>query len=253
MQELNHRNSTGLLVAVVGVAASVFWCGTIDSAAQIISANVDFSYVVRRAEARAREPFIPPDRNVPECLRRDRLNEAQYQQIHFRHERALWAADGLPFRLEFFHPGDVYQDPVHLSEFSAGYVQPIRFVQDFFRYGQLRLPQLPADTGYAGFRILHQLNTPAKWDELGAFLGGTYFRLLGKGQRYGQYARGLALDCGEPDRPEEFPLFTDWWIAKPSPGSSRVHAIALLDSASATGAYEFKIVPGRTTIAEIQA
>ena len=28
-------------------------------------------------------------------------------------------------------------------------------------------------------------------------------------------ARGLALDCGEPDRPEEFPIFTDWWLGKP--------------------------------------
>ena len=29
------------------------------------------------------------------------------------------------------------------------------------------------------------LNEPGKWDEIGAFLGASYFRLLGKGQRYG--------------------------------------------------------------------
>ena len=62
---------------------------------------------------------------------------------------------------------------------------------------------------------LNQLNETDKWDELGAFLGASYFRLLGKGQCYGPSARGLALDCGEPDRPEEFPIFTDWWLGKP--------------------------------------
>jgi len=42
------------------------------------------------------------------------------------------------------------------------------------------------------------LNQPGQLDELGAFLGASYFRLLGKGQHYGESARGLALDCGEP-------------------------------------------------------
>ena len=64
--------------------------------------------------------------------------------------------------------------------------QPIRFVQDFFNYRKLHIQnQIPANTGYAGFRVLYPLNEPDKWDELGAFLGASYFRLLGKGQRYG--------------------------------------------------------------------
>ena len=40
------------------------------------------------------------------------------------------------------------------------------------------------------------------WTNWALSLGASYFRLLGKGQTYGQSARGLALDCGETDRSE---------------------------------------------------
>lgn len=227
---------------------------TTSGISEITSAEIDFDYVTQRAQERAAHPYAAPHRNLPVYLRPEKLSAAEYRQIHFRHNRALWAGDHLPFRLEFFHPGYLFQDPVHLNEFTPGYVQPIGFVPDFFRYGGLRLPQQPpSDMGYAGFRILYRLNEPGKWDELGAFLGGSYFRLLGKGQRYGQSARGLALDCGETKRAEEFPLFTDWWIGKPLPNTTLLHAFALLDSVSCSGAYEFYINPGKTTVAEIQA
>ena len=132
--------------------------------------------------------------------------------------------------------------------------QPVRFVPDFFDYRSLHLPaEIPANTGYAGFKVLNQLNTPGKWDELGAFQGASYFRLLGQGQVYGMSARGLALDCGEDGRPEEFPIFTDWWLGKPQQDDDVLLLYAILDSVSCTGAYEFLIHPGATTVAEVEA
>ena len=86
-----------------------------------------------------------------------------------------------------------------------------------------------------------------------AFIGASYFRLLGKNQSYGQSARGLALDCGETDRPEEFPIFTDWWLGKPSQGEDRLKMYAILDSVSCVGAYRFVIIPGDTTVMEVEA
>ena len=134
----------------------------------------------------------------------------------FRRDQALWAAEELPFRIEFFHPGYLYQEPVHVNEFTATHVQPIRFVQDFFDYGDLTHSKTdPGEHGLCRISGVDQLNETNKWDELGAFLGASYFRLLGKDQCYGPSARGLALDCGETDRPEEFPIFTDWWLGKP--------------------------------------
>jgi glucans biosynthesis protein len=127
-------------------------------------------------------------------------------------------------------------------------------VQDFFDYGNLHIQdRIPANTGYAGFRVLYALNQSNRLDELGAFLGASYFRLLGKNQAYGLSARGLAINCGENGQPEEFPIFTDWWLGKPQKEDSDLRLFAILDSVSATGAYEFLIRPGETTAADVEA
>ena len=212
------------------------------------SGEVNLDYVIKRAEERAQPPFHSPRADLPKVLRQDNLDYDKYRQIRFRRNQALWRVENLPFRIEFFHPGYLYQEPVHVYEFTATHLQPIRFVQDFFDYGGLNIQnEIPANTGYAGFRVLYQLNETNQWDELGAFLGASYFRLLGKDQDYGQSARGLALDCGEMDRPEEFPIFTDWWLGKPEPDDKELTFFALLDRVSCTGAYQFVIHPGETT------
>jgi glucans biosynthesis protein len=226
--------------------------------------HVTLDYVAKKAEERAHKPFHSPRADLPDFL--NKLTYDEYRQIQFRDDKALWKPEGLPFRVEFFHLGYLYQEPVHLNEFSATHVQPVRFTPDFFDYRALRLPkEIPANTGYAGFRLnlnwdnftgkgAHPPpNEGDKWDELGAFQGASYFRLLGEGQVYGMSARGLALDCGEPGRPEEFPIFTDWWLGKPQPEDNDLLLYAILDSVSCVGAYEFLISPRATTVAKVEA
>jgi glucans biosynthesis protein len=218
------------------------------------TAEVNLDYVAQRALDRARTPFHSPHVELPSVLRPDNLDYDKYRRIEFRHDRALWAAAGLPFRAEFFHPGYIYHEPIHVNEFTPTHTQPIRFVQDFFNYHTLNIAkQIPVDSGYAGFRVLTELNGANRWDEVGSFLGASYFRLLGKNLRYGESARGLALDSGETDRAEEFPIFTDWWLGKPNAGDDALHLFAILDSVSCCGAYEFYIRPGETTTASIKS
>ncbi len=240
------RRSCLILTVVMALTGRV--------AASPESGEVNLDYVIKRAEERAHHPFHSPRADLPKVLRQDNLDYDKYRQIRFRRSQALWRVENLPFRIEFFHPGYLYQEPVHVYEFTATHLQPIRFVQDFFDYGSLNIEnEIPANTGYAGFRVLYQLNETNQWDELGAFLGASYFRLLGKDQHYGQSARGLAVDCGEMDRPEEFPIFTDWWLGKPQLDDKELTLFALLDSVSCTGAYEFIIHPGDTTMADVEA
>jgi periplasmic glucans biosynthesis protein len=219
------------------------------------SAEVNLGYVAHRAYERALKPFHSPREDLPKVLLPDNLNYDKYREIRFRRDHALWAADNLPFRIEFFHPGYLFQEPVHINEFTLTHTQPIRFVQDFFDYGKLTdlAKQIPAKTGYAGFRILYMLNQTNQFDELGVFQGASYFRLLGKDQHYGQSARGLAIDCGENDRPEEFPIFTDWWLGKPNMDDTELRFYAILDSVSCVGAYEFLLRPGETTVCDVDA
>jgi periplasmic glucans biosynthesis protein len=220
--------------------------------AQPSQKQITFDYVIGLARERAAKPFQQPKADFPEEFRGEKLNYDTYREIEFRHDRALWLKEELPFRLEFFHPGYLYQAPVKINEFNTTHSQPIRFVQDFFTYGNLKFDKrIPADSGYAGFRLLYRLNDAERWDEMASFLGSSYFRMLGKGQRYGASARGLALNSGEPDVNEEFPVFVEWWLEKPEKQKQSLHVFGLLDSASCAGAYEFLIRPGETTFADV--
>jgi len=222
--------------------------------AQVENGEVNLESVTKLAESRAKEPFRSPRAEMPEALRPENLNYDNYRKIRFRSDRAFWLGDNLPFRAEFFHPGYIYQEPVKIFEFTKSHFQRIRFVRDWFNYSDLHIAdKIPADTGYAGFKIAYPLNAPGEYSEVASFIGASYFRMLGKGQRYGESARGLALDCGLPDRPEEFPLFTDFWLGKPAAKDSSLLIYALLDSVSCTGAYEIRMTPGESTVAAISA
>src|ERR1041385_1338277 len=105
--------------------------------AQPVPTQVTLDYVAKKAQERATKPFHSPKADLPDALRGDKLNYDTYREIEFRHDKALWLKQELPFRVEFFHPGYLYQEPVKIFEFTSTHAQPIRFVQDFFDYRKL--------------------------------------------------------------------------------------------------------------------
>jgi hypothetical protein len=73
-----------------------------------------------------------------------------------------------------------------------GIPAPILYAADLFDYGGAKLDPLPINLGFAGLRLRFPINAPHIWDEVIAFLGASYYRFLGRGQRYGLSARGLS-------------------------------------------------------------
>jgi glucans biosynthesis protein len=202
------------------------------------------------AQKRAQTPYQQPRAAVPAELAA--LDYDGLRDIRFKDDKALWRADQLPYEAKFFHVGR-QTDAVHIHELSAQGNKLLRYSADDFSYGKNQLnPARWGDIGHAGFRLHTALNSPAYKDELIAFLGASYFRALGAGQRYGLSARGLAVDPTGAQQ-EEFPRFTDFWLEKPAPGAKQVTVYALLDSARMTGAYRFDIRPGEETVTEVHA
>ena len=117
-----------------------------------------------------------------------------------------------------------------------------------------QLPDLPMDEtlGYSGLRFLGELEKPGVFQEYSVFQGASYFRAIGKGHIYGLSARGIALNTGAPEG-EEFPEFRKFWIERPDPGSGEVILHCLLDGPSVAGAYRFRIMPGATTVMDVEA
>ncbi len=199
----------------------------------------DVETMARRLAGRT---YSPPSQEMPADLKA--LDYDGYRRIQFHHDRALWANDGLKFRAEFFHRGNLFTHRVDLYEVRDGRSAPILYSPDLFQYDPPLKEALPADFGFAGFR-LEAKGLPGL-DEIAAFLGASYFRSLGAHQRYGLSARALAIGTGNPGG-EEFPLFRAWWIVRPAPEDETITVYGLLDGASTTGAYAFRITPGAVT------
>jgi glucans biosynthesis protein len=212
------------------------------------AAAFDFADVEARAKALAAQPYVAPPENLPAWMQK--LNYDGHRQITFEPGHAQWREEGLPFQVQFFHPGWLFKSPVQIHEIVAGEVRPIPYSPALFNYGSLKPEAVPADTGFAGLRIHYPLVLPN--DELAVFLGASYFRAVGRGMHYGLSARGLAIDTGEAG-PEEFPRFDEFWLVRPAPGAGSLTLFALLNSPSVAGAYRFEIKPGDETLITVRA
>lgn len=225
------------------------------AAAAPVAHAFGFSDVDRRARELANRPYAKPAVVLPKPLKD--LGYDQTRDIRFDPARSLWRAQKLPFEVQFFHLGGIFDQPVRIYEVAGNEVREIGFDPAQFNYGKNKLdPSQFGKLGFAGLRIHFPLNVvpsaPGYKDELVSFLGASYFRALGQGQRYGASARGLALDTAERQG-EEFPRFEQFWLERPAAGAKQLVMYALLDSRRVTGAYRFVIRPGEETATDVQA
>lgn len=210
-----------------------------------------FERLVNEARESANKDFSEPKAPLPEFLRE--LSYDGYMGIGYRREMGLWYGEPGRFQIQFFHPGNLNQKPVRIHVVEAGQEREMRFSTNLFDYGSHQFPKpIPDDLFLVGLRVLYPLNEPSKMDEVAVFLGSSYFRVLGARQDYGSSARGLAIDTAESSG-EEFPRFTEFWIEKPGPLADQIRIFARLESRRVSGAYQFLIQPGETTVIEVVA
>jgi glucans biosynthesis protein len=252
MQSFDRR---AVLVGVVSVS-TVRWLGAAfaqQDAAPAAATAPAFGQneVIKRARELANAPFdatIPP---LPDSIAA--LDFDAWRDIRFRSDKPLLGPPNGDFRLELFHLGHLYRRPVVVNVLRDGIPAPIPYAANLFDYGHNKIAgALPVNLGFAGFRLKYPLNAPHVMDEVIAFLGASYYRFLGRGQRYGLSARGLAIGAGAQVN-EEFPFFREFWIETPDAASEHIVIHALLDGESATGAFRFEIFPGLETSVDASA
>ena len=249
MIDLNRRTLVKYLV-FSGALPSTFRSAPAQPGKPQAWPKFGFDDVVHRARDLATADFDTASPALPEAL--NKLDFDAWRDIRFRPDKAFLAANGSQFRLQLFHLGHLYRRPVTINTLRYGIPTPIPYAANLFDYGRTKIDKpLPVNLGFAGFRLHFPLNSPAIFDEVIAFLGASYFRFLGRGQRYGMSARALAVEAGTDK--EEFPFFREFWIETPEPDSGQATIYALLDSSSATGAYRFDLYPGIDTAIEIAA
>nr|WP_226911432.1 glucan biosynthesis protein D [Gallaecimonas mangrovi] len=208
-----------------------------------------FASLKGKARALASKPYQGSKHTLPKAVAD--LTWDQHQSIVFKHDQALWSKLPSHFRAEFFHLGMYAKTPVEIYEVVDGKAQLIPYSKRYFDYGKSGLDhkKLPADLGFAGFR-LHSLTD---WQrDIVSFLGASYFRAVGSNMQYGLSARGLAVDTALP-KPEEFPVFTRFYLVRPKKGDDTAEVYALMDSKSVAGAYHFTITPGEPLVMHVDA
>lgn len=222
-----------------------------DAAEESVAEVESFDEIIQLARTLSKSAYKAPNDDVSDMLKK--LNYDQYRDIRFVRENGPWFNRQLPFEVQFFHVGSMFQYVIPINELVWGKVNPIKYSAEFFDFGKNKFEAEDFETpGYAGFRIHSPLNTPEYYDELISFLGASYFRALGKGEKYGLSARGLAIDTALQTG-EEFPIFKEFWIRKPRKSSKSLKIYALLDSPSVSGAYSFLVTPGVNTTVKVDA
>ncbi len=212
----------------------------------------NFDRVIDEATRLAGQPFKPF--TVDNSIAFNNLGYDQFRDIVFKPEAAIWGKAAAFFRVELFHSGFIYKEPVQILLVEEGEARPLAFSPDYFTYGPNGLvpPTNLNGLGFAGFRVRAPISQPDVFEEVIAFLGASYFRAVARNIGYGLSARGLAIDTTEATG-EEFPTFRKFWLERPSAGSDRLVVNALLDSPSATGAYRFTIMSGAETQVAVEA
>lgn len=214
----------------------------------------EFSFDKLREKARAiaATPHKPSPLKLDEFWKN--LNYDQHRDIRFQMEEGLWAKEKLPFSIDFFHPGWTAKEMVTIHEVVGGDEKPLVFDRSLFDYGKQKIPaDTPSPQGYAGWRARCHLNTADYMDEFLVFLGASYFRAIPANSPYGVSARGLSINSGLPGVPEEFPVFTEFFLERPEKDSKSLKAWGLLDGESVSGAYQFTITPGKETVMDVEA
>jgi glucans biosynthesis protein len=125
----------------------------------------------------------------------------------------------------------------------------VLYSSDYFSFGDPALAKkLPANLGFAGFRVMDKEGKP---DWL-SFVGASYFRSAGELNQYGLSARGIAIDTGLMDR-EEFPRFIRFWLEPSTQDPDALVVYALLDGPSITGAYRIEVSKGQGVVMTVRA
>jgi periplasmic glucans biosynthesis protein len=132
---------------------------------------------------------------------------------------------------------------------AEGMAREVLYSPDLFTFGEAEFASgLPADLGFAGFRVMER---GQKSDWL-AFLGAAYFRSSGALDQYGQSARGVAIDTAL-STPEEFPRFTDFWLEPSAENPNAVIIYAMMDSPSIAGAFRIEAAKQEGVVMHVQA
>ncbi len=211
----------------------------------------DFADLIARAKSMAASTYEAPVAPNPEIV--GKIDYDTHGKLHYKRDHSPFSDGSGTYPLTFFHLGMYFAKPVHMYLLENGQAREVIYKPDYFDMPEDSIArQLPANSGFAGFR-LHENQARDDWktQDWAAFLGASYFRAIGDEGQYGLSARGIAVNTAT-SVPEEFPDFRQFFIEPAKNPEDPVTVYALLDGPSITGAYKFLLYRGEGVTMDVE-
>ncbi|MDR2461328.1 MAG: glucan biosynthesis protein [Deltaproteobacteria bacterium] len=210
-----------------------------------------FAQLEALAGSKTNHPFTPQRGAENKFL--SGMREETWRSISYDSSQRLWGDDNSNFEVSFFHPGFIYDQFVSIHAVENGSVRTLEFSPHKFSYPEAGVKEnaQAQALGFAGFSIHFPRNEASTMAETVIFLGANHFQAAARHSQFGQTARGLMINPGEPEG-EEFPYFREFWLMKPQEGSNSMTIFALLESPRLVGAYEFVVTPGSSMSMQVR-
>ena len=133
-----------------------------------------FEALKARAKALAAQPYAAPV--IPSRAVLEDITYDQYQRIRYRADKTLKPGGDGRSPVQFFHLGKYAQEPVKMHVVDGGVAREVIFRPELFDIPEGHpARQLPAGSGFAGFRIM----APDLKTDWFAAMGASYFRTSG--------------------------------------------------------------------------
>ena len=127
-----------------------------------------FESVAAIAKKSAAAPYRAPT-PVPDFL--TAISYDDYRDIRFDTGKSLWR-DGGRFQVQFIHPGLFYNHSVAVNVIDVDGVRAAAYSPKLFSFGRNKFAdKVPADLGFAGFRIAYPLNQRGEFNHVVVFAG----------------------------------------------------------------------------------
>ena len=210
--------------------------------------EVTLDYIAKEAEQRAHKPYRSRKADLPEFLRAEHLDYDKYRQIEFRHDKALVGCRKTCHSASSFFIPAIFTRSRCMSMSSRSRMSSRSALCRIFSITRgLHIPnQIPADTGYAGFRILYRA-------ERGRTNGMNWARFWAR-VIFGCWAKASVTACRRAGwrwiaasriARRNFPFSPIGGWANRIATMTELRLYAILDSVSCAGAYEFLIRPAK--------
>jgi periplasmic glucans biosynthesis protein len=211
------------------------------------AAPFDGDSVLERARTLAKKPYKSRPVTLPPAIAN--LSPERQATIQAKPNALVWTEENLTFVVEPIHR--TRQTPGQMTVFLVenGASRHLKFSRDLFVYPG-GPPDLPENTGLAGFRILER-NENNALTAVGQFYAPDIYQAIGRNQMFGLAARPLSIRTrdGAAEEPAEIVAV---WIEKPLPGQRELVVHAVFNAVPVTGALRFTFRPGTATVVDTE-